>query len=104
MRAGPRVCDHALIVGGRKTLVGGHECSTQHLYMYAGALFFHAFLKFKRGMPAVSSMTTQLRKHMLRIYSVVILVLTIKSLKMKQMIDFFCLAVVERVRAELISK
>ena len=40
-------------------------------------------------MLAVSSMTTTLRVHMLRIYSVVILVLTMNSLKMKQMVDFF---------------
>ena len=52
----------------------------------------------------VSCMTIPLRVHMLRINSVVILVLTINSLKMKQMIDFFCFAVVERLRAELISK
>ena len=69
-----------------------------------GAVFFHVFLKFKRGMLAVSSMTMLLRVHMLQIYSVVILVLTIKSLKMKQMVDFFCFAVVKRLRAELISK
>ena len=62
------------------------------------------FLKFKRGMPAVSSMTTPLRVYMLRICSVVILVLTINSLKMKQMVDFFCFAVVEQLRAEFISK
>ena len=49
-------------------------------------------------------MTASLRVHMLRIYSVVILVLTIKSLKMKQMVVFFCFAVVERLRAELIPK
>ena len=55
-------------------------------------------------MPAVSSMTTPLRVCMLRIYSAVILVLAITSLKMKQMVDFFCFAVVERLRAELISK
>ena len=63
-------------------------CST---CIYTGAAFFHVFLKFKRGMLVVSSMTTPLRKHMIRIYSVVILVLTIKSLKMKQMVDFFVL-------------
>ena len=44
-------------------------------------------------MPTVSSMTSidnmPLRVHMFRIYSVVILVLTINSLKMKQMVDFF---------------
>ena len=56
---------------------------------YNGAVFFHVFLKFKRGMPVVSSMVPLLRKHMLRIYGVAILVLTIKSLKMKQMVDFF---------------
>ena len=90
MRIQPRVCDHAVIVGGRKTLVGGHECSMQlHHLLYTGAAFFHVFLKFKRGMPAVSSMPTPLRKHMLPIYSFVIVVLTIKSLKVKQMIVFF---------------
>ena len=74
-----------------------------YLYIYWSGIF-HVFLKFKRGMPAVSSMTTPLRVHMLWIYSVVILVLTITSLKTKQMIDFFCSAVVERLSAELISK
>ena len=57
-----------------------------------------------KGMLAVSSMTMPLSVHMLRIYSAVILELTIKSLQMKQTVDFFCLAVVERLRAELISK
>ena len=33
VRAEPRVCDHAVFMGGRKTLVGGHECSMQHLYI-----------------------------------------------------------------------
>ena len=42
-------------------------------------------------MPAVISMTTPLRVHMFRIYSVVILVLTMNSLKVKQMVDFFVL-------------
>ena len=55
-------------------------------------------------MLAVSSITAPLRVHMLRIYSVVILLLTKNSLKMKQVVDFFCFAVVERLRAELISK
>ena len=55
-------------------------------------------------MLVVSSMTTPLRVRMLRIYSVVILVLTTNSLKIKQMVDFFRFAVVERLRAELISK
>ena len=52
--------------------------------------FFHVFLKLKSGMPAVSSMTTSLRV-MLRIYSAVIFVPAINSLKMKQMVDFFVL-------------
>ena len=76
----------------------------QHLYvLYTGAVFFHVFLKFKRGMLAVSPMTTPLRVHTRRIYSVVIPVLTMQSLKMKQMVDFFCFAVVDRLRAELIN-
>ena len=53
--------------------------------------FFHVFLKFNRGMPAVSSMTTPLLVYMFRIWSIVILVLTINSLKMKQMFDVFVL-------------
>ena len=72
--------------------------------VYTGAVFFHVFLKFKRGMLTVSSMTAPLREHMLRIYSAVILELAIKSLKMKQMVDCFCFAVVEWLRAELIPK
>ena len=59
--------------------------------IYTGDVFFHVFPKFKRGMIAVGSMTMPLRVHMLRIYSVVILMLPIKSLKMKQMVDFFVL-------------
>ena len=55
-------------------------------------------------MPSVSSMTTPLRVYMLRIYSAAILMLAIFSRKMKEIIDFFCFAVVERLRAELISK
>ena len=55
-------------------------------------------------MPAVSSTTTPLRVYVLRIYSAAILVLAINSRKMKEMVDFFCFAVVERLRAELISK
>ena len=74
--------------------------------IYTGAVLFHVFLKFKRGMPAVSSMTAPLRKHVLRICSVAIFVLTTKSIKMKQMVDFFlfCSSLIERLRAELISK
>ena len=49
--------------------------------IYTGAVFFHVFLNFKRGIPAVSSMTTPLRVDMLQIYSAVILVLVINSLK-----------------------
>ena len=57
--------------------------------MYTRAVFFQVFLKFKRSMPAVSSMTTPLRVYMLRIYGAAILVLAINSLNMKQMVDFF---------------
>ena len=64
--------------------------------------FFHVFQKFKRGMPDDSSMTMPLRAYMLRTYNAVILVLAINSIKMKQMGDFYCLAVAERTRAELI--
>ena len=39
-------------------------------------------------MPAVSSMTTQLRVDMLRIYGAVILVLAISSLEIKEMVDY----------------
>ena len=46
--------------------------------------FLHAFLKFKRGISAVNSMTTPVREYMLRIYSAVILVLAINSRKMKE--------------------
>ena len=67
--------------------------------------FFHVFLQFKSGMPAVSYTTTPLRVYMLRNYGAVILVLAINSLKMKQMIDvLFRFTVVEELRAELISK
>ena len=69
-----------------------------------GAVFLHVFLKFNRDMRAVSSITTPLRVYMLRICSVVILELTTNSIKMKQMVDFFCFAVVERLRAKLISR
>ena len=72
--------------------------------IYTRAVFFHVFLKFEKGMPAVSSRTTPLRVYMLQIYSAVILVLAINSLKMKQMVDLFCFAVVKRSRGELIPK
>ena len=68
------------------------------------AYFLPAFLKFKRGMPAVSSMTAPLREYVLRIYCAVILALAINSRKIKKWLFFFCFAVVERLRAELISK
>ena len=55
-------------------------------------------------MPAVSPMTTPLRVSTLRIYSAVILVLALNSLKIKEMVDFFRFAEAERLRAELISK
>ena len=59
--------------------------------IYAGAVFFHAFLKFKRGLPSLSTMITPVRAYdILRIYSAVILLLAINSLKMKQ-IDFVLL-------------
>ena len=104
MRARPRVCvimrcsSEAI---KRLWQAMNVVCST---CIYNGTFFLHVFLKFKRGMPAVSSMTTPLLVHMLRSYRAVILVLAINSLKIKQMIDFFCFAVVERLRAELISK
>ena len=69
--------------------------------VYTGAEFFHLFPKIKRS---ISSVATPLRVHMLRTYSAVVLVLAINSLKMKQMIVFFCFAVVQRLRAGMISK
>ena len=98
------VCDHVVFVGGRKKSEGGHECSMYRLCIYTGAVFFHVLLKFKMGMPVTTSTTTPLCAYMLRIHSAVILVPAINSLKMKQMIVFFCFAVVERLHAELISK
>ena len=71
-----------------------------------GAVFFEC-VSFKRGMSTVSCMTTSLYHAsciMFRIYSAAILVLAINALMMKQTVDFFCFAVVERLRAELISK
>ena len=62
------------------------------------------FLKFKKDMPAVNFMNTPLRACRLSCYSAVIVVLIINLLKMKQMVDFFSIAVVERLRAEVISK
>ena len=53
-------------------------------------------------MDVVSSVATPLRVYMLQTHSAVIIVLAINSLKMKQMVTFFCLAVVERLRAEMI--
>ena len=72
--------------------------------IYTGAVFFHVFLKFKRGMPAVSSMATPLRVYMLRIYSAVNLALAVYSLKMKQMVVFLFFKVNEWLRAKMISK
>ena len=76
--------------------------------------FLHGFAR--TGKPAQSKsggqlsslapppLAAPLRVYMLRIYSAVILVRAVNSLKMKQMLDFFvCFAVVERLRAELIS-
>ena len=62
---------------------------TTCIYTGARAVFSHAFLKFKKGMPPVSSVTMPLRVNMLRIYSAVILVLAINSLKTNQMAEFF---------------
>ena len=84
------VCNHAVFVECRKKFVGGHECSMHCLYIYWSRIFF-GFLKFKRGMCAVSSTTTTLRVCIFRISSVVNLVLAMNSLKMKQMVDFFVL-------------
>ena len=79
------------------------QCSrlcTACIYRPTRAVFFHVFLKFKRGMPAVSSKTTSLRVYMLQNYSAVILVLAVRSLKIKQMVNFFGFAIVERLLAE----
>ena len=70
------------------------------LCIYWSRIF--SLLKFKRGISAVSSMTTPLRVYLLQIYSAVILVLAIYALKMKQMVD--CFTAVERLHAEMISK
>ena len=96
------VCDHVEFVGGRKKFVEGHEGSMHPLYIYCSH-FFHLFPKIKRGMAAVCSVAPPLRiyRPMLR---TVILVVAINSLKMKQMVLFFCFAVVERLRAKMISK
>ena len=84
--------------------MGDHKCSMHRLYIYWNR-FFHVFLKFKKGMSAVSSMTTPRRVYTLRIYSVVILVLAVNSFKMKEIFELFiCFAVVERLCAELMSK
>ena len=65
-------------------------CVVCTAYIYTGAIFFYVFPKFKRGMPAVTSMTTPLRV-VLRIYRAVIFVLAINSSKMKQMVVYlFC--------------
>ena len=86
------VCDPAVFVGGRNKFVGGHECSMHCLHiLYTRAVFYHVLPKFKRGIPSVSFVTTPVRVYMLRIYSAVILVLAINSLKIKQMVDFFVL-------------
>ena len=79
-----------MFVEGFKKFVAGHGCSMHRLHIQCtGAVFFSCFVKFKRGMPSVSSMTSPLRVCMLRIYWAVILVLAINSLKMKQMDVFF---------------
>ena len=97
------VCDHAVFVEGRKKFVGDHECN-MHACTDTGAVFFHLFPKTKRCMAAVSSVAALLRVYMLRTYRAVILVLAINSLKVKQMVVFFCFAAVEWLRAEMILK
>ena len=87
------MCDHAVIVGGPWSVV----CTA---YIYTGALF----PKIKRGMAAFRSVATPLRVYMLRTYNAVILALVINSLKNETNVCFFCYAVVERLRAEMISK
>ena len=63
-------------------------CTACILYIYWNRIF-SCVSKIKRGMLAVSSVTTPLRVYTLRIYGAIILVLAINSLKMKQMVDFF---------------
>ena len=88
MRARSRVCDHAVFVRGRKKYVGDHECS-MHACIDIVAVFFHLFSKIKRCMAAVSTMIMPLHVYTLQMYSAIILVLAINSLKMKQMVVFF---------------
>ena len=84
MRAWPRVCvilRYSLKVVKNLWEAMSVECTA---CIYDGSVFFYVFLKYKRGMPAVSSMTTPLRVHNYAsnlIYSVVILVLAINPFK-----------------------
>ena len=75
------LCNHAVFAGDRKKLVGVLSVVCTAYYILE-PYFFHAFLKFKWVMPAVSSMTTPLRVYMLRIYGAAAFVLAINSLKM----------------------
>ena len=54
------VCDHALFVAGRKNLREAMSvvCTA---CIYTGTILSDVLLKFKRGMPVVSSITTPLR-------------------------------------------
>ena len=54
-------------------------------------------------MAAVSSIVPPLRVYRSMLHTVIV-VLAINSLKMKQMVVFFCFAVVEWLRAKMISK
>ena len=72
--------------------------------IYTAAVFFHLFPKIKRGMAAVSPVATPLRVYMLQTYSAAIVVLAINSLKIKQMVVIFVEMIIERLRAEMISK
>ena len=59
------------------------------------AVFVESCKKFVRDHECV---------YMLQICSVVFLWLALNSFKVKQMVNFFCIAIVEQVHAELISK
>ena len=80
--------------------------SVMHPLCICWSHIFHLFPNINRGIAAVSSVALPLRVYrpMLRTDSAVILVLAINSLKIKQMVDSFCFAVAERLRAEMISK
>ena len=105
MRAGPREC----VIMWRLSEVVKNLLEAMSVVctacIYTGAVFCYVFLKFKMGMPPVCSMTTSLHEYnMLRNYSAVILALAINSLKMTQIVDFFCFAVVDRLCAKLMLK